>query len=249
MDGGAWWAAVHGVAKSRTRLSDFTFTFMHWRRKWQPTPVFLPGESRRRGSLVGCRLWGHIESNTTEVTYQQGWWILSSLTAWLILDLDSCWSYILGNWVSERVKVAQLCLTLCDSMDYTVQGILQARILEWVAFSFSKGSFQPRDQSQVSFTAGRLFISWATRVAQQLNVRAHIWFTCVFCMYAHTQLKTYLCFIYIYIYIYIIVSISNINSVFSTTAFWAVTLSSNKQYKCFHNNWRFKEVMRQTQII
>ena len=37
MDGGAWWAAVHGVAKSRTRLSDFTFTFMHWRRKWQPT--------------------------------------------------------------------------------------------------------------------------------------------------------------------------------------------------------------------
>ena len=35
------------------------FTFMHWRRKWQPTPVFLPGESQGRGSLVGCRLWGH----------------------------------------------------------------------------------------------------------------------------------------------------------------------------------------------
>ena len=48
MDGGAWWAAVHGVAKSRTQLSDFPllFTFMHWRRKWQPTPVFLPGESQ-----------------------------------------------------------------------------------------------------------------------------------------------------------------------------------------------------------
>ena len=45
MDGGAWWAAVNGVARSRTRLSDFTFTFLHWRRKWQPTPVFLPGES------------------------------------------------------------------------------------------------------------------------------------------------------------------------------------------------------------
>ena len=47
MDGGGWWAAVPGVAKSRTRLSDFnfTFTFMHRRRKWQPTPVFLPGES------------------------------------------------------------------------------------------------------------------------------------------------------------------------------------------------------------
>ena len=44
------------------------FTFMHWRRKWQPTPVFLPGESQRQGSLVGCRLWGHTESDMTEVT-------------------------------------------------------------------------------------------------------------------------------------------------------------------------------------
>ena len=44
------------------------FTFMHWRRKWQPTPVFLPGESRGRGSLEGCRLWGGTESDTTEVT-------------------------------------------------------------------------------------------------------------------------------------------------------------------------------------
>ena len=102
MDGGAWWAAIHGVAKSQTRLSDFTFTFhfhalekematrsrvlawrilgtgepgglqsmgsrrdghdwatslspftfMHWRRKWQPTPVFLPGESQGQGSPV-----------------------------------------------------------------------------------------------------------------------------------------------------------------------------------------------------
>ena len=68
MDGGAWKAAVHGVAEGRTRLSDFTFTFIHWRRKWQPTPVFLPGESQRLGSLVGCRLWGLTESDTTEVT-------------------------------------------------------------------------------------------------------------------------------------------------------------------------------------
>ena len=44
------------------------FTFMHWRWKWQPTPVFLPGESQGRGSLVGCRLCGHTESDTTEVT-------------------------------------------------------------------------------------------------------------------------------------------------------------------------------------
>ena len=44
------------------------FTFMHWRRKWQPTPVFLPGESQGRGSLVGCLLWGRTELDTTEVT-------------------------------------------------------------------------------------------------------------------------------------------------------------------------------------
>ena len=44
------------------------FTFMHWRRKWQPTPVFLPGESQGWGSLVGCHLWGHTESDTTEAT-------------------------------------------------------------------------------------------------------------------------------------------------------------------------------------
>ena len=70
MDGGAWGAAVHGVSKSRTRLSNFTFNFpfMHWRRKWQPTPVFLPGESQGWGSLVDCRLWGCTESDTTEAT-------------------------------------------------------------------------------------------------------------------------------------------------------------------------------------
>ena len=70
MDGGTWWAAVHGVAKSLTRQSNFPFifTFMYWRRKWQPTPVFLPGESQGQRSLVGCRLWGHAESDTTEVT-------------------------------------------------------------------------------------------------------------------------------------------------------------------------------------
>ena len=70
MDGGAWKAAVHGVTEGRTRLSDFTFTFtfMHWRKKWQPTPVFLPGESQGRGSLVGWCLWGRTESDMTEVT-------------------------------------------------------------------------------------------------------------------------------------------------------------------------------------
>ena len=71
MDGAAWWAAVHGVTKSRTRLSDFTFTFMNWRKKWQPTPVFLPGESQGQRSLVGCRLWGRTGLDMTEATQQQ----------------------------------------------------------------------------------------------------------------------------------------------------------------------------------
>ena len=71
MDCGAWWAAVHGVVKSQTRRSDFPFTFMHWRRKWQSTPVFLPGESQGWGSLVGCRLRGRTELDTTEATQQQ----------------------------------------------------------------------------------------------------------------------------------------------------------------------------------
>ena len=48
--------------------SLWLFTFMHWRRKRQPTPVFLPGESQGRGSLVGCRLWGRTESDTTKAT-------------------------------------------------------------------------------------------------------------------------------------------------------------------------------------
>ena len=60
-----FWRVGHNWASS---LQFSLSTFMHWRRKWQPTPVFLPGESWGRRSLVGCRLWGHTESDTTEVT-------------------------------------------------------------------------------------------------------------------------------------------------------------------------------------
>ena len=61
------------------------------------------------------------------------------------------------------MKVAQLCLSLCNAMAYTVHGILQARILEWVAVSFSRGSSQPRGQTQASCIAGGFFTSWDTR--------------------------------------------------------------------------------------
>ena len=70
MDREAWRASIHGVAKSQTRLSDFTFTFhFHALEKEMAThSSVLPGESQGRGSLMGCRLWGRTESDTTEVT-------------------------------------------------------------------------------------------------------------------------------------------------------------------------------------
>ena len=52
-------------------ISPSLFTFMHWRRKWQPTPVFLPGESQGWESPVGCHLWGRTESDTTEAIWQR----------------------------------------------------------------------------------------------------------------------------------------------------------------------------------
>ena len=66
-----------------------------------------------------------------------------------------------------KVKATQSCLTLCDPMDYTAHGILQARILQWVAFPFSRGSSQHKDQTHVSQIAGRFFTSWATKEAQE----------------------------------------------------------------------------------
>ena len=83
-------------------------TFMHWRRKWQPTPVFLPGESQGRGSLVGCRLWGCTESDMTEATQQQHGdpkaaerLFRKSVDAWV------CWGEIppkthtMSSWIRE----------------------------------------------------------------------------------------------------------------------------------------------------
>ena len=70
-------------------------------------------------------------------------------------------------WKDTKVEVVQSCPTLCDPLDYRVHGILQARILEWVAFPFSRGSSWPRDQTQVFHIAGGFFTSWATREAQK----------------------------------------------------------------------------------
>ena len=73
-----------------------------------------------------------------------------------ILNIDPCYTIN-----ACEMKVAQSCLTLCDPMDYTSHGILQARILEWVAFLFSRGSCQPRKRTGVSCIADGFFINWA----------------------------------------------------------------------------------------
>ena len=70
-----------------------------------------------------------------------------------------------------KMKVAQLCPTLCDPIDYTVDGNLQARILEWVAYPFSGRSSRPRNKTGVSCIAGIFFTSWATREALMVWVQ------------------------------------------------------------------------------
>ena len=80
------------------------------------------------------------------------------------LEIYSCKFLILY----VKVKVTQSCLTLCDAMDCTVHGILQARILEWVAIPFSRGSSQPRDWTQVSHIVGSFFTCWATMEAHTI---------------------------------------------------------------------------------
>ena len=81
------------------------FTFMHWRRKWQPTPVFLPGESQGRGSLVGCCLQDRTESDTTEATQQQ-----QQLFSWVPAQHSlrgrppSSWSTELMNQYSYKYR-------------------------------------------------------------------------------------------------------------------------------------------------
>ena len=100
-----------------------------------------------------------------------------NLTSWNLIHFSySCIFYFLDchcginiKQISSglKVKVIQLCPTLCGPMDYTVHRILQARILEWVASPFSRGSSQPRAWTQVSCIAGGFFTSWATREAQE----------------------------------------------------------------------------------
>ena len=98
--------------------SLWLFTFMHWRRKWQPTPVFLPGESQGQGSLVGCHLWGRTASDMTEATQQQqqqnGWDTISDIKD-LVNKTDKfldpaklafwCWGQYTHTYVSMHIHM------------------------------------------------------------------------------------------------------------------------------------------------
>ena len=93
-------------------------TFMHWRRKWQPTPVFLPGESHGRRSLVGCSPWGRTESDTTEATWRQ--W--QPLSRWCHLTISpsvaSFSSCPQSFWSSDKqVKYLFIKLILKDKIN------------------------------------------------------------------------------------------------------------------------------------
>ena len=89
-------------------------------------------------------------------------------TIWATREARLGIHHLIKSLTVQFSSVAQSCPTLCDPMDcvvYSIRGILQARILEWVAISFSRGSSRPRDRTQVSRIRGRCFNLWATREA------------------------------------------------------------------------------------
>ena len=130
MDRGAWWAAVHGVAQSWTRLKQLSTHACIGEENGNPLQYSCLENPRNKGAWWAA-IYGVTQSRTR-------------------LKRLSSSSNSIGNLHNAtKVLVAQSRLTLCNPMDYSlpgssVQGILQARKLEWVAITFSRGSSQPR---------------------------------------------------------------------------------------------------------
>ena len=118
-----WWlSSKEFPCQCRRPRFDPWLRKIPWRRKWQPTPVFFPREFHGQMSLAGYSPWGRKESDMTKHTYHTQ-------------TVTCLWS---------EVKVSQPCPTLLNPMDCIVHGILQARILEWVAQPFSSRFSWPR---------------------------------------------------------------------------------------------------------
>ena len=150
-------------------------TSLPWRRKWQPTPVFLPGKSHGQRILAGYSPRGRKELNMTErlnhgpsITYgdtkeeiclRTRKWGLQKKKTDSRRQRKNSKNLSLYNLKSESESHSVMSCSFWPHGLYTVHGILQARILEWAAFPFSRGSSQPRDWTQVSHIAGRFFTS------------------------------------------------------------------------------------------
>ena len=151
MDRGAWWATVLGVGHDWSDLAHVHF--VEWKKQ---------NSSFAHVSMI---LMFYICSQLASfVDY------ISSLTSFLAQTLHLPWSEV--KWSD----VAQSCPTLCDLMncrlpDFSIHGIFQAIVLEWIAISFSRGSSQPRDRTWVSCIVDRHFTVWVTREVT-LNIRS-----------------------------------------------------------------------------
>ena len=134
------------------------FTFMHWRRKWQPAPVFLPGEPQGWWSApLKPRSGGVNQGYRAEYLRP-----MTESDFYSHVSLPGAGICLSSNYVCHPVLVAQSCPTLCNPMNYSppgssVHGILQARILDWVPIPFSRESSRPSDRTWVSHITGGFF--------------------------------------------------------------------------------------------
>ena len=156
MDREAWRAAIHGVTKNRTWLSDWT-ELKVCTDHVKMSRFYWPG-----GSWLGLWPWPYNACSCHLST------VYTSCRVRLLKAKGHIHKFanLFIFFMKKVVLVTQLCLTLCDPRSLpgsSVPGILQARILQWVAVLFFRGSPQPRDWTWVSCVVGRFFTIWATR--------------------------------------------------------------------------------------
>ena len=156
----AWHAAVHGVTKSWTWLNNWATTTGV---RSDPTDWVLCSTRLHLFQMPVASFIGHSyfwltifeDSCNPLLSFDNSLKWLRTQEHTSLTYTSLLWLFLVAQMVN-KVKLAQLCLTLCDPIPWscTVHGILQARILEWVAFPFSRGSSKPRNQTQVSRTVG-----------------------------------------------------------------------------------------------